>query len=427
MVKLLLASDLHIGRASSRLGEHAPPDGGRAASAWERLVETAIDRRVAAVCLAGDVVEQEAAYWEARGILERGIDRLAAAGIVTVAVAGNHDHAVLAQLAAALPPDRFRLLGAGGRWEEMVLAGPGGAPALRLHGWSFPRKRVRMSPLATYDLPPGDGTPVLGMVHGDLDQADSPYAPLATTELRRFPVAGWHLGHQHRPLLRDDGAPWLLYPGSLQALDPGETGVHGAWEVTVAGGTLTLPRPVPLSSVRYENLVVDVSGCGDETVLRDAVQARLADARRAAAAAGGDALRLLRVRLAVTGSTPAAAAVAAIARGLAEVPLAGADDDLLLVVERVVDRVLPPLDLAALASGSTPAAEVARLLLALDGGRLDAEQQELLRRAAAAVHAVLGNAVYDLPGEFSPDEEAVRSLLRQAAEKLLRRMQEAQA
>ena len=214
-LKLLATADLHIGRRPTRLPEE---EAGRfsAARMWERIVERAIEEKVAAVLLAGDVVDHHNRFFEAVGPLERGLRRLEAAGIPTVAVAGNHDWDVLPRIQHSVGA-ALRLLGRDGLWEETVLKRDG-SPVVRLQGWSFPQEHVRTSPLMAYSAPVDDGLPTIGMLHCDLDQPASSYVPVARAELKRQPVSFWLLGHIHGFLLDETlpGAP-LLYPGSPQA------------------------------------------------------------------------------------------------------------------------------------------------------------------------------------------------------------------
>ncbi len=131
-MKLLLAADLHIGTASSRVGEHLPPARLRTADAWFRLVDFAVDRGVDVVCLAGDV---------------------------------------LGRLADELPEDHFKLLGRGGAWQRLTLSDAEGRAALHIDGWSFPDRYVTSDPVEACPEPPRDGVPVLGMIHGDMAHA----------------------------------------------------------------------------------------------------------------------------------------------------------------------------------------------------------------------------------------------------------------
>ncbi|RMH04428.1 MAG: hypothetical protein D6702_03315 [Planctomycetota bacterium] len=198
--RLLFVGDLHLGRRSGILPESLlerglrPADLGPAA-AWRLCCEQAIAEKVDAVVLAGDVVESREDRIEGWSQLEAGVGRLVAAGIPVVGVAGNHDGLVLPALADRI--EGFRLLGRGGRWETIELVGPGGP--FRLLGWSFPDQYVTASPLE--DLPGdflGDG-PLLGVLHADLDQAGSRYAPVTRAALEATPVDAWFLGHVHAP------------------------------------------------------------------------------------------------------------------------------------------------------------------------------------------------------------------------------------
>ncbi|MFW6350458.1 MAG: metallophosphoesterase family protein, partial [Thiohalospira sp.] len=157
MPRILAIGDIHLGRRPSRLPADLDARELTPAAAWYAAVEAAVERGVDAVVLAGDVVEHPDDLYEAWTDLERGIHRLAGAGIPVVAVSGNHDTTVLPRLADALPD--LRLLGREGRWEEMDLGGA------RLLGWSFPAPVHPHSPLADGLPPRTDATPRLGLLH----------------------------------------------------------------------------------------------------------------------------------------------------------------------------------------------------------------------------------------------------------------------
>src|SRR5690606_36767750 len=133
-------------------------------------------------------------FFEGYRELQRGVARLLAAGIRTLAVAGNHDVEVLPRLADQL--HGFELLGRGGIWERITVSAA--AEQLSLHGWSFPRRRVSSSPLEGAELARGPGVN-LGLLHADRDQLDSHYAPVTSAQLQHSAVDGWLLGHIHAP------------------------------------------------------------------------------------------------------------------------------------------------------------------------------------------------------------------------------------
>lgn len=379
-MKILCTGDLHIGRRSSRLPSHLDGRAHSAAAGWERIVDLALAEGVDIVVLSGDLVDRENRFYEAVGPLESGLRRLAGAGITTVAVAGNHDFDVLPRLADTFDPASFRLLGRGGVWERATIRR--GESVLHLDGWSFPAQYVRESPVAAYGLPVPDDGSVLGLLHADLEQPASSYAPVAFPELRARAVDFWLLGHIHTPYLHQgDGLAPVLYPGSPQALDPGESGAHGVWLLEFAAGRSFDARLVPLSTVRYDEVVVDLTDASD----LGEVDARVIDGVRAHAASieGGAALRCVSCRLRVVGRTPVHRGLAAHLEGLAtdlELQAGGAT----AVVERVEVATRPAYDLAELARGRDPVALLAGLLGSFEAGSPRAAHPEALAGEAEA-------------------------------------------
>jgi exonuclease SbcD len=395
--RLLMTGDLHLGRSSSRVPAQIPRDELRATTAWNRIVDLALAEDVSVVCLSGDIADQDNRFWEAIGPLEQGLGRLAGAGIPCVAVAGNHDYQVLMQLADQLPPENFCLLGRGGRWERLVLK-QGAAAALVVDGWSFPAKHVHESPLTSYDLPRDDLTvPHLGMVHGDLYAASSPYAPLDLAAMQRARVDGWLIGHLHAPRMHaDEGKPWVFYPGSPQAFDPGETGAHGPWIAVAENNVLGVPEQRPLSSVWYAQLDVDLDGVKTPSECSQ----RILDAVRAAAkdivGQAGPHSTYISLRLRLTGSTPIAHEIETHTAELAK-DFHHKVQDVTVGVDRVSVETLPAIDLAEHARMASPPGAVARLLQELEGGEISEQVSDLIRstrrqleqRARASHYAAL--------------------------------------
>jgi len=414
-VKLVLTGDLHLGRSSSRVSAEGGHDELRATAAWERIVELAIREGAAAVCLSGDVVDEGSKFWEAIGALEAGVGRLGEAGIQTVAVAGNHDFDVLARLADELPGEHFVLLGRGGNWERFTLK-RSGQPAVHLDGWSFATQQVRRSPLDDYALPDAGAVPVLGMVHGDLGVTDSSYAPLDLNRLRGLPPEGWLLGHLHAPRLLD-GDRWVLYPGSPQALDPGEAGAHGPWVVEVRAGRMGDPDQRPLSTVWYESVEVDVGGVAEGPQLETVLLSALREHAERLTAAGGSALCHARLRVTLVGETPLShKEIGALTKDVAAdlvLPVGSGT----LTVERLDVRTTPPLDLHEHAASHSALGTVARLLLALEEKEPPEDLAEVLRLARSAAEQADNRFAVVSHRELS--EDALRELVATQARALL--------
>ena len=178
--RLLCVGDIHLGRRPSRIPADIEEYGVNVAdltpiAAWKKVVEWAIDNDIDAVVLAGDVVEGLDDRFEAYGHLESGVRKLDNAGIGIVAVAGNHDVQALPRLADHI--DQFKLLGRGGNWESVEIAGRAGG-RIRLLGWSFPEKHVGRNPLNDIMEDISVDVPTIGILHCDVDGGRSQYAPV---------------------------------------------------------------------------------------------------------------------------------------------------------------------------------------------------------------------------------------------------------
>ena len=393
---ILIGGDLHLGRMSAQVAS-AHQAAARAVAAWGRLVELALARKVSAVLLAGDVVDDGSRFWEAIGPLETGVRRLANAGIPTVAVAGNHDHEVLARLADRMDANAFVLLGRDGAWARGSLC-TAGRPWLHLDGWSFPRATVSASPLDDYALGDADDAPILGLLHGDLGAATSRYAPLSELKLRTLPPSAWVVGHQHAALLNaPQGAAWTLVPGSPQALDAGETGRHGVWLLDGRHAPLEPPEFCALSSVWYDTLEIDVSGVGARDALDALLLRRLRSMASGIGELAGESLTQVLLRLRLSGRCGCLPDLRDAARGLLddfELP-AGAGT---LTITSVDLDVLPELDLAAHARQHNALGALARLLLDLSLP----EPSDETRRLIETVHETLTRVAEDTAFQSLP-------------------------
>ena len=419
-MKILCTADVHIGRRPSRLPDSIDRATLSCAQAWTALVDRALEERVDLLLVGGDLVDQANRFYEAAGAVESGVRALAARGILTLAVAGNHDHDTLPWIATLFQVHEFRLLGGGGGWERHTLRDGEGRAVLHVDGWSFPAGVVTEDPVPQLPRAPRDGVPVIGLLHADLDQPASRHAPVTLAGLRSAPVDFWLLGHVHRRAnLEHPGAPTVLYPGSLQAMDPGEPGVHGPWLVEIDAGGRFEVRQIPLSTVRYETVEVSVAGVVEEGEVErrvvDAVHGALRDIEGAAGP-----LRYLSVRVRLTGRTRLHRWLEA--RTWEDVAgLEARHGEMRGVVERVEVATRPERDLDALIHGHDAPALLAQLVRNLESGELAAHEGELIRSAVARVEQVRGARQY-LPlddRQVAGPEAQVRGVLEEQALLLL--------
>ncbi len=410
-LRILCTGDIHLGRQPTRVPDEWDARAVGPGEAFRRFGDLAIARKVHAAVLTGDVVDARNRFYEAYSVLQAGVRRLLDHDVPVFAVAGNHDHDVLARLADEV--DGFQLLGRGGRWEQATAANADGE-TVRLVGWSFPERHVRISPLEMGFPAVADDDLTVGVLHCDCFAATSTYAPVPLAELQARPVAAWLLGHIHRPILLAESRPLVLYPGSPQGLDPGETGAHGAWLVELQRGAAPRAQFVPLAAMRYEPINVPLDGVSDA----DGFNHAILDAVRARHAEIEDALgnvRWVACRLRLTGHTSLQAELPSLGQQIRDslrVPAA----DVQYFFEKVEDATRPDHSLADLVRSTDPIGLLARRLLALESGEPAELVQSLIRQGRESVEAQRRSPAFLLLDNLGqpPNDEAVRATLLRA-------------
>ncbi|MDX1587334.1 MAG: DNA repair exonuclease [Oleiphilaceae bacterium] len=408
-MQLLAVGDLHLGAAPSRLppglSERAAALG--TAAVWRRIVDQAIAQPVHAVLLAGDVVEEEDDFFEAYSELAQGVERLVSQGIRVLAVVGNHDVQVLPRLA-----DRIRgleLLGRDGHWQQVTLNKA--SEFLTLHGWSFPEKRVRHSPLSGVHFTPGQG-PNLALLHGDRDQPDSPYAPLASSELAATGLDGWLLGHIHKPDPLTAGAP-RGYLGSATGLNPGESGPRGPWLMSVSQGAITRMEQWCIAPLHWQSLTVDLTGIGHEDQARERLLEAIAELDQSLGR-HRQPPEAAALRVHFTGRTQLGAQVQSLLSSESLDRLLVGDRSIHYFVESCVYAIQPELSLEQLSRRSDPVGLLAQKLRLLENPPEDPARQILIRQAREQMMANQDKSWWRVLQTPSPDEAQVARWLWQS-------------
>ena len=409
MISVLVIADAHIGRYPSKVP--LDPQGLAVRAVWNSAIDYAIENRVNAVVLTGDIVDQSNKYFEAYGAVKHGVERLDSADIDVFAVSGNHDYDVLPRLVDDTSLARFHLLGRGGTWETKPLRIDGRVAAW-FTGWSFPSAHCHESPLLSFRWPKKE-EPAIGIVHGDLDSAKSNYAPLALGELQKHPLSIWLLGHVHKPRYILSGGTPVLYPGSIQPLDPGEPDDHGPWllKIDVAGNVTA--RQVHLASVRYAKLAIDLTDAASLDDVESRITARVSeDADRLNRQY--ERLRHVTYRLVLTGRSHLHSALATRAwSSLGD--LDSVHGDLRASVNKVYVESTPARNLENIARFKDPPATVASWIVELQGlaecGTGSPECENLLDRALAAAIEICSKPKYRDVEKVVVDRDSVAAQL----------------
>ncbi len=277
-MRILCTGDLHIGRRSSRIPNANSTTS--CSSAWKRIVTYAIKNKIELILVSGDFIDRDNKNFEAMGPIRAGIEELEKHNIHVICVAGNHDHDVLPEIVQKINRDNFFLLGRGGCWEEHHFNGSD-ATTLVINGWSFPKPSYRISPLNSISINKNASSFNIGLMHADYEVSNSSYGPVSHVELEASGVDLWVLGHIHRRAIIDmSSGRKAIYPGSPQAMDPGpgEQGEHGFYDVEIKNDKILDIDFIPVSSVRYEELTVDISDCDNEFDVESKVSYGISDA-----------------------------------------------------------------------------------------------------------------------------------------------------
>jgi DNA repair exonuclease SbcCD nuclease subunit len=293
----LHTGDLHLDSPFQGLSAEAPPEvlallRSATTDAWRAVVRTAIEAHVDFVVVAGDVFEIASPTLLGQTRFRDGLAELAAAGIPSFVVHGNHDPLDGRSWVPSLDfPAAVHRFGTDAVEEVPVVRE--GREIARIHGRSFPRAAVtenyavgfRSDPAAPYSI---------GLLHTNV--GDRPghanYAPCSINDLRASGMDYWALGHIHQPgQVLDD--PPAIYCGIPQGRDPGELGPRGCYLVEVDAAARATPRFVATDLVRWHLLEVAIDPLTDDEALRRACREALGAALDAA---DGRSL-VVRVRL----------------------------------------------------------------------------------------------------------------------------------
>ncbi len=258
MFKFLHAADLHMDSPLKGLSELDPTLAGqvRIASrkAFEKLIQLAKDEKVDFVLLAGDILDGEI---RDQGTIQFLLSRLGDLAQTTpvFVIRGNHD--ALNHLGATLA------------WPKNVHQFGGDKPTTQwlrhlrvaIHGQSFASRGVEENLAANYPEPEA-GFFNIGMLHTSLSGAEGhdTYAPVSPEQLQQKKYDYWALGHIHKRSMVREGDPWIVFPGNIQGRSIRETGPRGCALGRVDDSFRTKVEFVDLDCVRFEELVVDLTG-----------------------------------------------------------------------------------------------------------------------------------------------------------------------
>ena len=224
---------------------------------FRNIVDLAIENKVHAVLIAGDVYDGADKSLKAQLRFREELKRLSDNGIPSFIVAGNHD-----------PLDSWS---ASIEWPEMAHFFGGDKVAkfpliieeetvAEIYGISFPKQNVTDNLALQFDRE-NDKVPAIAILHTNIGEntGHKSYAPATVEDLKSRKMDYWALGHVHTQKLLSENSPVILYPGNAQARNPRELSKKGCTLVEMGkDGSCELTHH-STDIVRYQVASIDIS------------------------------------------------------------------------------------------------------------------------------------------------------------------------
>jgi DNA repair protein SbcD/Mre11 len=253
------AADIHLDSPLTGLEQYegAPVEKIRSATrdAFRNLVDTAIDRRVAFVIIAGDLYDGDWKDYNTGLFFASQMVRLQKEQIKVFLIRGNHDAASLITKELKLPENvkEFSIR----EPESYVIESLGVA----IHGQGFASRSVEDNLVKNFPKRK-DGYLNIGILHTSATgrEGHENYAPCSIDDMKEKGYDYWALGHIHLREALHEKDPVILFSGNIQGRHIKETGDKGCTLVTVEDGFIQSLTHLSLDVLRWELCEVDASG-----------------------------------------------------------------------------------------------------------------------------------------------------------------------
>ena len=310
-------------------------------TAFDRIIDLAIEEAVDFIVVAGDVHDGENRSLRAQLRFRDAIRKAGDAGLRCFVAHGNHDPLSGWEAHLTMPAQAVRF---GGQGVECFTVQRHGVTLAHLYGISFPVREVTANLATGFRRDPGAPF-AIGVLHCNVggDPNHDNYAPCGVEDLAAAAMDYWALGHIHaRKILRAE-EPCIVYPGNPQGRSRREMGARGCYLVRVDAARRITPTFVATDVVRWYAQDLDIGLLATWDDLLDELT-RVRDEVRAGAEG-----RAAVLRLNLTGRGELHRELARkidLERDLAE-PLREGEPERpdFVWVESVRNRTRPPLDL----------------------------------------------------------------------------------
>ena len=252
------AADIHLDSPLTGLEQYegAPVEKIRSATrdAFKNLVQTAIEKRVAFIIIAGDLYDGNWKDYNTGLFFVSQMVRLQKENIRVFLIRGNHDAASLITKELKLP-ENVRELSI--HEAETVLLDDLG---VAIHGQGFASRSVEENLVKNYPRKK-EGFLNIGILHTSATgrEGHENYAPCSIDDMKEKGYDYWALGHIHLRELLHEKEPVILFSGNIQGRHIRETGDKGCTLVEVKDGAIDSFIHLSLDVLRWELCEIDAS------------------------------------------------------------------------------------------------------------------------------------------------------------------------
>lgn len=292
------AADIHLDSPLTGLEQYegAPVDKIRSATrdAFKNLVDTAIERQVSFIIIAGDLYDGDWKDYNTGLFFASQMVRLQKEAIKVFLIRGNHDAASLITKELKLPDNVIEF--STKKPETYILEDLGVA----IHGQGFAARSVEENLVKSYPNRK-EGYVNIGILHTSATgrEGHENYAPCSIDDMKEKGYDYWALGHIHLREVLYEREPVILFPGNIQGRHIKEAGDKGCTLVTVENGAIDSYTHLSLDVLRWELCEIDASGLESIEEILDAARETLENKYEEAEG------RFLAVRFRIFGSTKA--------------------------------------------------------------------------------------------------------------------------
>ncbi len=298
--RFIHCSDLHIDSPFKGLASQVPSLAERLREStfqsFRNIVNLAVEEKVDAVLIAGDIFDGADRSLQAQLKFRRGLQKLSEKGIPSFIVHGNHDPSN--SWSHMLDWPESTTIFSGNEVEHIPVIREGETLAW-IYGISYPQREVNKNLALKFKKDQEQGFAV-GLLHANVGRhpGHDNYAPCSLRDLISSDFDYWALGHIHEFKILHENNPCIVYSGNTQARHLKETGPKGCCLVTLNSGAPANIQFVATDVVSYHSAKVDVSNTSSVNEVLQAIQSQVEEFAKKSLTREG-----MVVRLVLTGRT----------------------------------------------------------------------------------------------------------------------------